>query len=124
KTIENFRVRNEALKEKIARRLDLKFSETDFVLGQKVVDSSEINGTSPAERLRNAITKHLEKVYHKHKASKNYVKNQQELREIIKNPVQTDLGLDTAEMEINDWITAHGDEVTVDDIIKAFEKPP
>lgn len=124
KTIENFRVRNEALKEKIARKLDMKFPETDFVLGQKVVDASEINGTSAAERLRNAITKHLEKVYHKHKASKDYVKNQQELRDIIKNPVQTDLGLDTAEMEINDWITAHGDEVTVEDIIKAFEKPP
>lgn len=124
RTIENFRLRNEGLKDKIVRRLEEKFSETDFVLGQKVIDASEINGAQPAERFRNAITRHLDKVYHKHKAAERYAKNQNELRDYIKNPVQADLGLDTAEMEINDFITAHGDEVTVDDIIKAFEKPP
>lgn len=124
RTIENFRLRNESLKNKIFRRLEERFAETDFILGQKVVDASEVNGTQAPERFRNAITKHLEKVYHKYKAAERYAKNQNELRDIIKNPVQADLGLDTAEMEVNDFITAHGDEVTVEDIIKAFERPP
>lgn len=124
RTIENFRVRNDALRDKINRRLESRFQETDYVLGQKVVDASEINGVQPAERFKNAIIKHLEKVYHKNKASERYAKNQNDLREIIKHPVQQDLGLDTAEQEINDWITAHGDVSTVEDIIKAFEKEP
>ncbi|MDI1324864.1 MAG: BREX system P-loop protein BrxC [Algoriphagus sp.] len=124
RTIDNFKVRNDALREKITRKIQDKFQETDFILGQRVVDASEINGTLPADRFKNAITKHLEKVYHKNKASERYAKNQMELREIIKHPVQADLGLDTAEQEVNDFITAHGDEVNVDELIKSFEKAP
>lgn len=124
RTIDNFRLRNEVLKDKISKKLESRFQETDYVLGQKVADASEINGVQAPERFKNAIIKHLDKVYSKNKASERYAKNQQELRQYISHPVQTDLGLDTAEQEIDDWITAHGDEATVEDIIKAFEKAP
>lgn len=124
KTIDNFKVRNEALKIKIENRISSKFAETDFILGQRVVDSSEINGTSPQERIKNAITKHLERVYSKNQLTQNYVRNQSELRELIKRGVQESLGLDAAEQEVNDFITVRGDELSVEELIKHFEKAP
>ncbi len=124
KTIDNFKVRNDALRIKIENRINALFPDTEFILGQRVVDPSEINGTSPQERLKNAITKHLERVYSKNHLTQNYVRNQSELRDLMKRGVQSSLELDAAEQEVNDFITARGDELSVEDIIKHFEKAP
>lgn len=124
KTIDNFKVRNDALRIKIENKINSRFAETDYILGQRVVDSSEINGTSPQERLKNAINKHLERVYSKNQLTQNYVKNQSELRDLIKRGVQGGIELDAAEQEVNDFITARGDELSVEELIKHFEKAP
>jgi hypothetical protein len=124
KTIDNFKVRNEALLAKITRKISDKFAESDYIFGQRVIDASEINGSSPQERLKNAITKHLERLYSKHQLTQNYVTSQQALRDLMKRGVQTSMELDTAEQEVNDFITARGDELSVEELIKHFEKPP
>lgn len=124
KTIDNFKVRNDALRLKIEKKFNEKFAETDYILGQRVVDSSEINGSTPPDRLKNAITKHLERVYHKNQLAQSYVKSQQELRDLMKRGVQASFDLDSVETEVNDFITLRGDEVSVDDLIKHFEKEP
>jgi hypothetical protein len=72
RTIENTRIRQNALQNKIEESLKSKYPETRFISGQQVLEASDINGTAPADRFKNTVEKHLERLYKYHKLSESY----------------------------------------------------
>ncbi|CAN5913978.1 BREX system P-loop protein BrxC [soil metagenome] len=125
KTNRKFSERNNDLKRKITTAIENKFPQTRFISGQQVLEASEVNGTQPQERFKNLLAKHLERLYKHHKLAKNYAKTAQELRTNAAAALQTSLaGLTPAEQMVDDYITNHGNELSVADLLKNFEKAP
>ncbi|MFB9056534.1 BREX system P-loop protein BrxC [Mariniflexile ostreae] len=124
RTHSNFKVRNSQLKEKIESVLKQKFSETRFISQNTVLDSDEISGTTATDRVKNLINHHLTGIYKNHHLSSEYARNQAELKASAASnqiPIPT---LSAAEQVVNDFITAHNNQITVYDLINNFEKEP
>lgn len=124
RTLENFRIRNEELKKRIISRVSELSKETRFLSGHEVLEASDINGSTPAERLKNLIEKHLDKVYKHHKLASNFAKNTADLRKSGASTQQVFPELNEAETMINDFVTNHGNELSVEDITNKFSKAP
>src|SRR5690606_7383768 len=124
RTIENFRIRNSELRTRIESKLQQKFLETRFISQNAVLDSDQVNGSNPADRMKNLIDYHLAGIYKNHRLSENYARNQQELKQsAASNQVPMDM-LTPAEQFVNDFITANNNQITVYDLINNFEKEP
>lgn len=124
RTIENFRIRNNELRNKIITRIENYFSETRFISQNTIVDSNAIGGTTPKDRVKNIIDYHLSGIYNKHHLAADYAKNQMELRASAADqqvPLPT---LTPAERLVNDFIQTHGGQMTVYDLINEYEKDP
>ncbi|MFD1315234.1 BREX system P-loop protein BrxC [Namhaeicola litoreus] len=124
KTNENFRIRNNQLKQSIESRIKNKFPETRFISQNTVLEADSIHGSNPAERINNLIDLHLSGLYKNHKLCLDYARNQSELKKSasdnqVLNPILT-----PAEVLVNDFITSHNNQMTVNDLIKNFEKEP
>ncbi|WP_271393637.1 BREX system P-loop protein BrxC [Aequorivita sinensis] len=124
RTIENFRIRNNELRSRIENKLKQKFFETRFISQNNVLDSDQINGSSPADRMKNLMDYHLSGIYKNHQLSEDYARNQTELKQsAASNQVPIDI-LTPAEQFVNDFITANNNQITVYDLINEFEKEP
>ncbi len=124
RTLENFRIRNEELKRRLVSQVSDKFNTTRFISGNEVIDASEVTGSQPAERIKNIITKHLDKIYKHHKLAGSYAQTAMELRVSAASTQLTILELTAAEEMVNNFITQHGNELSVEDIVTQFSKPP
>ena len=124
KTNENFKIRNNQLKEKLIQNFKSKFSDTRFVSQNNIVDPSEITGTAPADRFAKLLEYHLKGIYKNHELSFGYARTQQELKtSVASNQVLMDT-LEPAEEVVNNFITQNNNQITVYDLIQNFEKEP
>ncbi|HZL11858.1 MAG TPA: BREX system P-loop protein BrxC [Prolixibacteraceae bacterium] len=126
-TIESFRNRNAAARQRLEEILKHRFPETRFVSGQQVIDPSAINGSKSTERYQNILQKHMEMVYRNHSLAADYATTAADLkhkRPTIKAQLLTTNDLSQAEIKVNDKITSMGGEMTVDDLIRDFAKEP
>ena len=124
KTIENFRIRNNQLEKRIRQRLEQQYAETRFISEQRVIPADQINGSSASDRTKNAITKHLSAVYKYHELAKGYAKNQAELKKEAADSQILLPNLTPAEERVNDLITNYNNQMTAQDLINEFAKPP
>lgn len=124
KTIENFRIRNNELEKRIRQKLEQRFSETQFISEQRVISADQINGTSPADRTKNAINKHLSGIYRNHHLAEGYARNQAELKAEAASKQILLPNLNPAEEIVNDLITSYNNEMTAQDLINEFAKAP
>jgi hypothetical protein len=124
RTNDDFKVRNRQLKDRITERLKHKFPETRLVSQQIVLESNEISGSTPPDRLANAIELHLKSIYKNHLLSADYAQNTSALRASAQdNQVPAPI-LKPAEEIVNDYISSQGNEATVFDLIRQFQKEP
>ncbi len=125
KTLENFKIRNNELEKKIVYRLEQKMAETRFISQQQVWESDQVNGSAPADRMKNAIEKHLSGIYKNHQLAAGYAQNQAELKKSAASLMQTlDNSLTPAEIVVNDLISSYNHQMNVNDLINEFAKPP
>ncbi|GEO05551.1 hypothetical protein AAE02nite_32150 [Adhaeribacter aerolatus] len=123
-TLEKFRARNEDLRKKLVAKLENNYSLTRFLSGQQVLEANEINGTLPHDRFRSLLDKHLERVYKYHRLSASYAKTAIELRTSAASLQQEMPDLTPPEQMVDDFISNHGNQVAVSDLINHFEKAP
>ena len=124
-TIQKFKERNTALLYKINQRIEAQFAATRFISGNQILEANEIAGTKPEDRLKNAIEKHLDRLYKFHKLSSDYARTQQELKERIPRGLQTNTtGLTPAEERVEEVITKFGGVMNIEDLVREFSKPP
>ncbi|MCD8415973.1 BREX system P-loop protein BrxC [Tenacibaculum dicentrarchi] len=124
RTNENFKIRNNQLKEKIVNTIKEKFSDTRFVSQNNILESNDVNGSTAADRFANVIQAHLKGIYKNHNLSDQYARNQQELKKsVASNQVLIDV-LTPAEQMLHDFISQNNNQITVYDLIKHFEKEP
>ncbi len=124
RTNENFKVRNNQLKDKIVTSFKNYFIETRFVSQNNVLEASDINGTAPADRFSNVIDLHLKGIYKNHHLSSGYARNQQELKKSVADNQVLMEHLEPAEQMVNDYISLNNNQITVYDLINHFEKEP
>lgn len=125
KTIETFKGRNSELEKRIKKKFEDRFSETNFVSGQTVIEPDEINGSKPNERYKNLIAKHIGMVYKHHKLSNGYALTANDLRKVVRDKQTSSFNdLTPAEQMVEDHITNMGGILTVADIIQKFEGIP
>lgn len=124
KTNENFRIRNNQLKNKIEHTLTEKFSDTRFISQNTIIETNQVNGSSPSERVKNLIEFHLSGIYKNHKLSEKYARNQIELKKSAADTQTMFVDLSPAEQMVNDFITANNHQITVHDLIQNFEREP
>lgn len=124
KTIENFQTRHKELEGSISARLEQHYSETRFISQQRIIEADQVNGTSPTDRTRNILDKHLSGIYHKHHLAANYAQNQRDLKNAAINSQVPMPGLTPAEEALNNLITSYNNQVTVHDLVNELEKTP
>lgn len=124
RTNENFKIRNNQLKEKLVTSFTTYFMDTRFVSQNNILEASDINGTKPADRFSNVIHTHLSGIYKYHELSSSYARNQQELkRNTADNQVLMET-LEPAEQMVHDFISQNNNQITVYDLIKHFADEP
>lgn len=124
RTNENFKIRNNELRERLVQVIKSKLQDTRYVSQNSIIDPSEINGTNPEDRMQQVLIKHLEGIYNKHNLSAAYARNQQELK---KSAASTQILMETlepAEVFVNDYISSNNNQITVYDLINKFQKEP
>ncbi len=124
RTNENFKIRNNQLKDKIVNSIKANFAETRYVSQNTILESSDINGSSPADRFANVIEAHLKGIYKNHHLSTGYARTQQELKKSVADTQVLMDNLEPAEQMVDDFITLNNNQITVHDLIKHFEKEP
>ncbi|GGF79099.1 BREX system P-loop protein BrxC [Wenyingzhuangia marina] len=124
RTNEKFKERNNDLLKKLTLIFKDKLTETRFVSQNRLVESSEVNGTVVADRISNVIQLHLGGIYNKHLLSTQYARTQQELKKSVADAQVLFDTLDPAEQLVNDFITQHNNQITVYDLINYFQKEP
>ena len=124
KTIENFKIRNGSLGDSIRERIIEKFSETRFVSQNLIIEADQVNGSTPADRIKNVIEKHLSGIYKNQTLANGYAQNQADLKKSAADTQTMMPSLTPAEVAVNDLITLHNDSITAYDLINEFAKPP
>jgi hypothetical protein len=124
RTNDAFRVRNSQLKDRLTTKFADLFAETRFISLQQVVESDQISGSKPSDRLSNAIQKHLEGIYKNHHLADDYAKNQSELKAAAASNQTLLPNLTPAEQMLNDFIRQNNDQINIYDLINNFEKEP
>ena len=124
RTNENFKIRNNQLKEKIVNSLKSNFTDTRFVSQNSIIESGDINGTAPADRFANVIEAHLKGIYKHHGLSTGYARTQQELKKSVADNQILMETLEPAEQLVNDFISQNNNQITVYDLVNHFEKEP
>lgn len=124
KTNENFRIRNNQLKNKLEAILKHKFVEIKFISANQVFEPDQITGNTPPERSKNMIDRHLSSIYKNHKLSEGYANNQSELKRSAADQQVPIPNLSPAEQFVNDYITVNNNQVNVKDLINKFSEEP
>jgi len=123
-THETFNLRGQQLRERIVSALKHHFPQTRFISQNRVVDASSINGTRPDERYRNALEKHLGSIYKYLPLAKDYAITASDLRAAALDTQSLGPDLPPAEQQVNDEIGSKGDTISVDELVKKFDKAP
>ncbi|HCC95656.1 MAG TPA: BREX system P-loop protein BrxC, partial [Flavobacteriaceae bacterium] len=127
KTLEEFNSRNEVLLKDLIIRFENLFDTTSFISNQTVVSASEISSTNPAQRFNDMVNYHVKSLYKNHNWSDSFSQNNNDLQSYIQTSLQRnlmDFELNIAENEVNNKIIQLGEEVSLADLIKVFEKAP
>lgn len=124
RTNENFKIRNNQLKDKIVRSFKAYFLDTRFVSQNTILEANDINGTAPADRFSNVINTHLKGIYKYHNLSSGYARNQQELKKFTASNQVLMETLEPAEQMVHDYISQNNNQITVYDLVKHFEQEP
>jgi len=124
KTIDNFRIRNEALEGRIKAKLEKYFMQLRFVSGQQIWEPDFVTGAQPVERTKRLLEKHLETVYKYEKLAHDYTQTQVELKKSAASMQTLMPNLSPAEELVDQFIANNGDEMNVDDLVRNFEKVP
>jgi hypothetical protein len=125
RTNENFKIRNKELSGSISRVIETKFIESRFISQNTILEAYQINGTSPAERVKNLLEHHIGNIYKYHKLSDGYARNQTELKAAASAGTQASTeGLTPAEQSVNDFITSNNNQITITDLIRKYEDAP
>ncbi len=124
KTIENFKIRNNDLSESISKRFIAKFAETRYISQNQIIEADQINGVTPADRIKNMIDKHLAGIYKNQTLANSYAQNQVDLKKSAADTQKMMPDLSPAEIIVNDFITLHNNIITAHDLINEFALPP
>lgn len=129
KTLEEFHGRNEVLLKDLIIRFEKLFASTPFISNQNVVDASDISSSSPAQRFTDMVAYHIQTLYKNHAWSANFAQSNNDLQEaikvaLIKHLSSLDFELNVAEKEVNSKIEMLGNEVSLAELVKMFEKAP
>lgn len=124
KTIENFKIRNGELHEKIRRRFREMYTETRFISQQRIIEPDQVHGADPEARTKNILEKHLAGIYSKHQLAANYAQNQKDLKVSAANNQILMPSLSPAEEQVNNVISNYNNQMTVHDLVAEFEKAP
>ena len=124
KTIENFKIRNNTLNIAIKNKIINKFPETRFISQNQVIEADQVQGSNPADRVKNMIEKHLSAIYKNQKLASEYSQNQADLKKSAADTQVIMPILTPAESVVNDFITLHNNSITVYDLINEFAKDP
>jgi len=124
RTNENFKIRNNQLKDRIVNSIKNNFADTRYISQNAILESSDVNGSTPADRLTNVIHAHLKGIYKNHDLSAGYARTQQELKKSVADTQVLIETLTPAEQMVHDFISLNNNQITVYDLIKHFEKEP
>lgn len=125
KTLQITKQRNDTLKDKILLKLTEKFTEARFISQQQIIDPSAITGTQAKDRFSNMLRFHLDRVYRFMKLAAPYARTAADLRARVANAIQTEMGeLPGAEAKVEEVIASNGNEMSVDDLVRHFNKIP
>jgi hypothetical protein len=125
KTNENFKIRNKQLSLDISKVIERRFIESRFISQNAILEASQINGTNPAERVKNLLEHHLGNIYRYHKLSDGYARNQIELKASAADTrLLAITTLTPAENSVNDYITTNNNQITITDLIKKYGDAP
>src|SRR5690606_21935838 len=85
--------------------------------------------SNPAQRFTDMVNYHIQTLYKNHAWSANFAQSNNDLQEAVKRSLmQTttamDFELNVAENEVNSKISMLGNEVSLSDLVKMFEKAP
>lgn len=124
-TLNNFRNTNVLVLNEIKFRFEQKFLNTSIISNQQVIGADELKGATIAARLEEMIKRHLEVTYSKHNLSNAYASSNAILIANAKSKqIKANTGLDIAEEELVNKMALMGENPSVDDVIKHFEKTP
>ncbi|MFO8070103.1 MAG: hypothetical protein R6U02_09060, partial [Alkalibacterium sp.] len=115
-TLDNFRTRNNTLKDQLEKKLKEEFLSCDMVSGASVIDASRITGSIPREKYNRALDLHFSHIYKHIELSESYVNTASALRQKLSaDSSQTSFDTTPTEAEglINDFISSSGNEITV-----------
>jgi hypothetical protein len=125
KTLQITKQRNDTLKGKILLKLTEKFTEARFISQQQIIDPSAITGTQTKDRFSNMLRFHLDRVYRFMKLAAPYARTAADIRARVANAIQTEMGeLPGAEGKVEEVITSNGNEMSIDDLVRHFNKIP
>lgn len=124
RTNENFKVRNNELKNRIENRIKQRFAESKFISQNMVLEPDQIHGATPSDRLNNLIEHHLSGIYKNHKLCLPYARTQQDLKASAADKQILTQTLAPAEQVVNDFITTYNNSITVHDLVNKFEAEP
>lgn len=127
KTLEEFNARNTVLLKDLIIRFEKLFAQTSFITNQNVIGANEISSANPTQRYQDMVQYHIKSLYKNHGWSDSLAQSNNDLQTHIQRSVlqtTTDTELNLAEIEVNNKITLLGDEVSLAELIKIFEKAP
>ena len=125
KTLDDFATRNKTKLNELKKKFENAFKNAPIISAQQVLDPSELKSTDPKTRYLDALSKHFESIYKKHKLAEPYASNNDALKQSANDrQLLTDKELTTAEEEINNWLDRTGDSASLDEVIKEFAKQP
>jgi len=126
-TLDNFRTRNNRLKEMLEYNLKTRFLESRMISGSSVLETHQLPGKTPREKFQSALSKHFKGIFKFLHLADNYSRTASDLRKKASDTAwQTTINgsLTEAEGMVNEHITNKGNEMTVYDLLYNFGKAP
>ncbi len=124
-TIDVFGRDNETLIQKLRKHFEANLAETPFIIAQRVVLPSELNGQNPSTRFDEAVERLLSEVYNKNVLAGKAALNSADLLKNAQNKQQTTVSEpNSAEIELESKIMLLGTGCSLDDIVKKMEEAP
>ena len=124
-TNSNFRTRNNELRDKLLQKFTERFATTSFVSLQQVIQGRELPAAKAKDRLEQVMQKHIGDIYNKHTLSERYAQTHSALMEHANDKQVLALTtLSTAEEIVEGVIERQGGSMTVEELVRQFEKEP
>jgi hypothetical protein len=125
-TIQNFRIEVDKTRGLLIEAFKKHFLTTRYISANQVIQADEVPREKAEDRYEAIINKHLKEVYHKNELAEKYTTNQSEFRlkaAAAIGAIKTK-SLLPAEDDVENFLLASPQGVTVSDTVKYFEKAP